>query len=145
MSLALSRYMIVSVILSIAAVVCLPIAMAAPMQCSREDAIQAEKEASTLADWDAVYRAFKRYGHCDDASVGEGYSETVGRLLAKDWQHFGRLVQLAKNSRSFERFVIRHVDETVPSDDLRQIVENARMKCPLNAQRLCGLVKHAAE
>lgn len=145
MSLALPRYMIVSAILSIAAFVCLPTAMAAPKQCSREDAIQAEKEASTLADWDTVYKAFKRYGHCDDASIGEGYSETVGRLLAKEWQHFGRLVQLVKISKSFERFVIRHVDETVPGDDLRQIVENARMKCPLNAQRLCGLVKQAAE
>jgi hypothetical protein len=52
--------------------------------CSQEEAIQAETEASTLKDWTAVYISFKRFSHCDDAAISEGYSDAVGRLLAKD-------------------------------------------------------------
>ena len=145
MKFSLSRYVMNTVIACLLAGVNASAAVAAPMECSREDAMQAEKEASTLKDWDAVYKSFKRYGHCDDASIAEGYSETVGRLLAKDWDRFGRLVQLTRHSKVFERFVIHHLDETVPSEYLRLIVDNAHTRCAPNAQRLCGLIQRATK
>ncbi|HEV7817019.1 MAG TPA: hypothetical protein VGP06_18215, partial [Janthinobacterium sp.] len=70
--------------------------------CTREEAIQAETEASSLKDWDAVYRSFKRFSHCDDAAIGEGYSDVVGRLLTTDWAHFHAV------ERSFSFFLPMH-------------------------------------
>jgi hypothetical protein len=112
--------------------------------CTQEEAMQAEAEASTLKNWDAVYRSFKKFGHCDDGAIGEGYSEVVGRLLARDWKHFNRLITLASSDAHFERFVIRHVDETVPADKLEQIIENTSASCPSRAKRLCAQIRTAA-
>jgi hypothetical protein len=113
--------------------------------CSQQDAIQAETEASTLPDWDSVYKSFQRFGHCDDGGIGEGYSETIGRLLAKEWKHFGRLHELTRNDKKFRRFVIRHIDETLPTEYLNQIIENAQLHCPSNAKLLCGAIEKRAK
>ena len=113
--------------------------------CTQEEAIQAETEASTLKNWDDVYRSFKQFAHCDDGAIGEGYSDVVGRLLAKDWKHVGRLLTLTSSDKKFERFVIRHVDETVPSDELKQIIKNTNSHCSSRGKRLCAQIKNAAQ
>lgn len=124
------------------ALVCMPIVLA--KNCSREEAIEAETEAFTLPDWDSVYMAFGRFAHCDDGAISEGYSEAVGRLLAKDWNHFGKLYALVHGNKKFEQFVIRHIDETVPDDYLNQIIENVRQRCPKKSRQLCHLIEAAA-
>lgn len=113
--------------------------------CSRKEAIQAETESSTLPDWDSVYKAFRRFAHCDSGAIGEGYSESVGRLLAKDWVHLERLRILSQRDKGFERFVIRHINETLPLDYLQQIIVNTRQYCPQNARRICDLIETAAK
>jgi hypothetical protein len=113
--------------------------------CSQQDAIQAETEASTLPDWDSVYKSFQRFDHCDDGGIAEGYSDTIGRLLAKEWKHFERLHELTRNDKKFRRFVIRHIDETLPTEYLNQIIENANLRCPSDAKSLCGAIVKAAK
>lgn len=120
-------------------------AMALAKDCSIQDARQAEAEVSTLADWDGVYTSYLHFSHCNDGAISEGYSETVGRLLAKDWEHFGRLYELTRRNKKFERFIIRHIDETVPSDYLQAIIENTKLHCPANKKRFCHAIEAAAK
>ena len=42
-------------------------------QCSREEAIQAEATASLLATWSDILGSFRKFGHCDDGAIAEGY------------------------------------------------------------------------
>lgn len=114
-------------------------------KCTRDEAMQAETEASSLGSWDDVYVSYQRYSHCDDGAISEGYSEAVGRLLAKDWEHFGRLLELTRRHRSFEKFVIHHIDETVPSEYLQAIIKNTTQHCPRNAKRFCHAIAGAAK
>lgn len=112
--------------------------------CTQEEAVQAETEASKLHDWDDVYRSFGRFQHCDDGAISEGYSDSIGRLLAHHWITLPRLNALASYDESFKRFVIRHIDETIPNDELKVIVVNASTLCPVKCERLCKLIEDAA-
>ena len=109
--------------------------------CTREEAMQAETESSTLKDWDSVYRAFKHFAHCDDGAIGEGYSDSVARLLAQDWAHIGKANDLVSSDKKFERFVLRHIDELMSPTQAKIINENARVHCPAGVERLCKLIE----
>jgi hypothetical protein len=106
-------------------------------ECNAADAIAAQEESDALPNWEQLHRSFKRFGHCDDGAIGEGWSDTVVRLLTKEWSTLLALVQIVAKDREFERFVLKHVDELMSPDQARQIVANARTKCPRNARRLC--------
>jgi hypothetical protein len=104
--------------------------------CTQAEAKEAQKDADQLSDWDSVYRSFKRYAHCDDGAIAEAYSDSVGRLLARDWKHLDALVRLTSDP-DFEEFVIRHIDETMSEDEAALVINNARLHCPPAAKRLC--------
>jgi hypothetical protein len=112
--------------------------------CSREDAMAAEKNSSTLKTWSEVYREFKRFGHCDDGAIGEGYSSSIGRLLSEDWASFHDLIVLAKSDNEFEQFCIKHIDETIPSTEISMIRKNAEKLCPAGGGYICKKILEAA-
>ena len=105
--------------------------------CTTSEEKQALNEADSLKDWDALHRSFIRFGHCDDGAIAEGYSDTVGRLLTRDWKHIGTLGKLAVSDKKFESFVVRHIDETLPTDTLKAIANNAEKSCPADETALC--------
>jgi hypothetical protein len=104
--------------------------------CTETEISQAQKEADQLRDWDSVYRSFKRFAQCDEGAIAEEYSDSVGRLLARDWGHLDAFVRLTSD-QSFEQFVIRHIDETMSEDEAALVINNARQHCPPGAKRLC--------
>jgi len=113
--------------------------------CTRDEAIRAEQESNRLNDWDSVYLSFQRFSHCDDGAISEGYSDSIGRLLSANWKDFPRLMTLTTEDKTFERFVIKHIDETVPKKLLDVITTNASNKCPAGGTRLCRLIKDATK
>lgn len=137
------RYLLVTVTLLLVAA-CSSISARTPT-CSREQAMKAETAASTLPDWDSVYRSFREFRGCDDGAIAEGYSESVSRLLAERWDDADKLIALTTKDPAFEAFVIRHVDETVPSDRLAQIVQNLQAHCPPGGETLCARLVKAAK
>lgn len=112
--------------------------------CTKDEAYQAESEASTVGSWSTLYTSFKRFGHCDDGAISEGYSDSVARLLTQHWDQIARLDSFAKKDRAFRLFVIRHIDDTVPIDDLKEIERNATTRCPYGLKRLCKSIAEAA-
>ena len=110
---------------------------AATKKCTKAEAMEAEKEADSLKDWDQVYRSFKRFSQCDDGAIAEGYSESITKLLVEDWKSSKRLLVLANRSRTFRRFVLKHIDETVPGDRLASIANDGRSEWPAESRNLC--------
>jgi hypothetical protein len=104
--------------------------------CTEAEAQEAQKEADQLRDWDSMYRSFKRFSHCDEGEIAEAYSDSVGRLLARDWKDLDAFVRLTSD-QAFEEFVIRHIDETMSEDEAALVINNARLHCPPGAKRLC--------
>ena len=105
--------------------------------CTTAEEKQALDEADHLKDWNAVHRSFIRFSHCDNGAIAEGYSDTVGRLLAYDWGQIGILAKLIAPDDKFESFVLRHIDETLPTDMLKAITSNAKKSCPVGGTALC--------
>jgi hypothetical protein len=111
---------------------------AQPRQCSKTDAQLAEAQAETLRSWDDLYRSYTIYQQCDDGAIGEGYSESVARILVDHWRTLPRLAQLARKDKDFQLFVLKHVDETINGDDARKVEANAQHACPAALRPLCG-------
>jgi hypothetical protein len=103
-----------------------------------EDAIRAETEASSLTNWAYVYRSFRRFRHCDDGAIAEGYSSSTAHLLADSWGTAGELNRLVTQDKAFKQFVLRHIDELMSSVQARKIVGNANGHCPAHS---AGLAK----
>src|SRR5215475_4747345 len=106
-------------------------------ECSNAEADAAETEAAALSGWEQLQRSFSRYGPCDDGAIAEGWSDTVVRLLTQRWSTLPALARLAAKDHEFEKFVLKHVDELMTSDEARQIVVNAKTRCPRSARALC--------
>ena len=119
-------------------------ALAQPRICSRDEASAAERSATALQSWTEVYDAYRRYGHCDDGAIGEGFSGSVVKLLAR-WERFEALHGLALADAGFRAFVIRHVDATALEHDLKTIIANSTERCRADAQPFCVDLKGAAD
>jgi hypothetical protein len=109
-----------------------------PVRCSDAEAQHVEEKAATLRTWDALYSSYQEYRQCDDGSVGEGYSESVARILVDHWQTLSRLEDIGSKNVSFKRFVIRHVDATLDLGDLKRISKNANTQCPAALKGICA-------
>ncbi len=105
--------------------------------CADVEGQHAFDEAGTLRSWDALYKSYKRYRQCDDGAIGEGYSESVARILADHWNTLRELGRLASKDSQFGTFVIGHVDATLNMDDVRKIRNNAKTQCPTGLRTLC--------
>jgi hypothetical protein len=112
--------------------------------CSESQGRAALDEAVTLRSWDALYKSYKSYRHCDDGAIGEGYSESVARILVDHWSTLSRLAQLGNKDAEFRAFVVRHIDATLNMDDVEKIKTRAKAQCPNALRTLCSdLAKHA--
>ena len=112
--------------------------------CSDDEGRTALNEAATLRSWDALYKSYKSYRHCDDGAIGEGYSESVARILVDHWSTLSRLSQLGNKDAGFRAFVVHHVDATLNMDDVKNVKRRAKAQCPNELRTLCSdLAKRA--
>lgn len=109
--------------------------------CTTAQEIKAGNEADSLRTWDALYRSYHRFASCDDGAIAEGYSDSVGRLLAEHWDTLSRFSQLSRQDVGFRRFVRRHIDDA----DFVKIRDNALRRCPSGSARECKDIRNAAE
>ena len=103
--------------------------------CTEAEA--AETIAATAGSWRQLHQQFGRYAHCDDGAIAEGFSESVTVLLAKHWDDLQELGMVVTSDNAFRKFVIRHIDETVPEERLKKIAESADNQCPRGLKKLC--------
>jgi hypothetical protein len=112
--------------------------------CTEVESRRALDQAGVLRSWYALYRSYKSYRQCDDGAIGEGYSESVARILVDHWNTLPQLARLARNDADFRAFVIGHVDATLNMDDVEKIRRNAKAQCPARLRIVCNdLAKQA--
>lgn len=111
--------------------------------CTAAQARAAEKRVSSIASWDQFHSAYKAFQHCDDGAIGEGFSESASLLMADKWRSLTRLNRLAQRDEKFLGFVLKHIDETIPEERLRQIENNAKSKCTEPSKSICLAIQQA--
>jgi hypothetical protein len=120
-------------------------AFSQPAQCTNADAQRAEAEAATFRSWNHLYKSYTLYRQCDDGAIGEGYSESVARILVDSWMTLPQLAHLAKKNADFRRFVLKHIDETIAGSDAKKIRANAKSRCPSGLDQLCNDLRKQTE
>jgi hypothetical protein len=118
-------------------------ATAGNRSCTKEEAIAAETVAATANTWKQLYQQFVHYGHCDDGAIAEGFDEAVTRLLAEQWSSIHALSLISETDPAFRKFVIRHIDQTVPTERLAHIRKKAATQCPSDLESLCHDIESA--
>lgn len=113
--------------------------------CNKQEARAAESVAATARSLEQLHRQFERYLHCDDGAIAEGFSEAVTWLLAERWQDVQRSYKVLKHDSAFRVFVIQHIDETVPTERLNRIAENASKRCSGSMKVFCREIEMAAK
>lgn len=140
MNIPMSRRLALFVVLSIGCV-----AFAQLQPCTDAEGKRALSEAVTLRTWDALYKSYGLYRNCDDGAVGEGYSESVARVLVDHWSTLPRLAYLARKDPDFRHFVLTHVDATLDMKDVEKIRGNADSHCPNELRKLCRDLREQAK
>jgi len=105
--------------------------------CTIEQAKEIEEKASTLKTWDQVFNAWQLFNHCDDGAIAEGFSESITLILFNHWAEKGHLIELIKENPDFEKFILKHIDQTVPSDRLSKLGHKAKMQCIDSTHDFC--------
>ena len=105
--------------------------------CSTAEADKADRVASRLRSWGTLYDSYKRFHHCDDGSIAEGFSESVARILVGHWDTLPEISSVSKNDPQFRTFILRHVSATLAIDDLKKIRRNASNRCPDGESETC--------
>lgn len=113
--------------------------------CSTAEADKADREASRLRSWGTLYNSYKRFHHCDDGSIAEGFSESVGRILVGHWNTLPEISSVSDNDPKFRTFILRHVSATLAIDDLKKIRRNALSRCPDGESEICKQLKIASD
>jgi hypothetical protein len=112
--------------------------------CTDVEARHALNEAANLRSWDTFYKSYKLYRQCDDGAIGEGYSESVARILSEHWNTLPELARLARADSQFRVFVMKHVDATLNMNDIERIRKKAKAQCPTGLRAVCDdLAKQA--
>lgn len=111
--------------------------VAGQRHCTDSEAQHAEDESDTLRSWNSLHSSFILYRQCDDGATGEGYSESVARILVDHWSTLSAFVSLSKKDAGFRQFVLNHIDATLDVDDLEKIRKDAQTRCPPESKDLC--------
>jgi len=96
------------------------------------------------ATWDTLYRVFHEHRFVDDGDVAETFSDFVVHRLATRWSTTPALAELVAKDSAFGAFVVKHVDATADSDELRRVIIHSSAACPRPARSLCAAINAAA-
>ena len=110
------------------------------MTYNKNELKEADKIADSLHSWKELYSAYLKYHNYDDGGIAEGFSESTSLLLANKWMTINQLIELSKSDPSFQAFVIRHIDETVPVKRLQKIKKYAMSNQDPKAKPICLVI-----
>lgn len=85
------------------------------------------------------------YAQCEDGSIAEGNSDTMARLLVDKWPEIAKLQSLINRDSGFEKYIMRHIDATLETDDLNQIITLSSESCLADSQAVCNKLIAAAQ
>lgn len=136
------QYIVRATICALASLLVISAASAKP--CSATDADAAQSAVDSIDSWSTLAKAHQRFAHCDIASVAEGNSEAVARLLVDQWEQLPTLAALTAKQPGFMPFVLRHIDTTLDTADIERIAELASSRCPVGHTKLCASLSAAS-
>ena len=116
---------------------------AQPPACPDVISVAAAVSQDHLKNWNDLSQLFKKYRGCDDGALAEGYSDFVVRTLARRWDTLQELKKLVAEDKTFEDFVLKHIDASADPADTVTALRNAKERCPAASAQLCSAIEKA--
>lgn len=114
-------------------------------RCTERYAEAADLTVDNLDSWEAIQKNYVAYAQCDDGSIAEGNSEAIAKMLIDKWQDIAKLQSAINYNSGFENYVVRHINSTLNTDDLSQIIMLSSESCPAENKALCSKLIAAAK
>lgn len=114
--------------------------------CTKTAAKAADAAIDDLENWAAVYRFYKRFGRCYDASIAEGVNDKVQLLWANHWETLPNMLAYTANDSGFKKLAWRIVrSDDFPQDAFTVVLKHATQNCPMGGTSFCRTVKATAQ
>jgi hypothetical protein len=112
--------------------------------CTKAQEIEADRSISKAHRWEDIYDSFRKFQHCDDGYIAEGYSNLIVKTLSHRWEQINVLVKIVSKDKDFYDFVIRHIDATTDKTELEMIISNSNKCSSKITVAICAEIKNAA-
>lgn len=109
-----------------------------------EDMNTADTVSSSIKDWSDVNSFFHKFKECDDGYIAEGLSVIIPQILAENWNTAPQLKTMTEKDKTFDAWILTHVNTTSDPIDLELIIKNSNEKCANNSQVFCKKIENAA-
>lgn len=120
-------------------------AASADSACSTSEAKDAENAVASIRSFGEFREAYRRYSHCDDGSVAEGFSEASTSIVVSQWGDIRNIDSELGLDSHLRNFFIKHVDATAPLERLGEIERLSGASCPKESELLCAEISAAAK
>ena len=113
--------------------------------CSIQQDDLASQRLAKAASLMELYKVSKLFPGClEGGGTAEEASDDVVVRLSHHWRKSMSELKRYESDRAFISFVLRHIDATTDSDDLRTILAKAKAECPTGTRATCRKVETAA-
>ena len=123
----------------------LPGPLHAGAKCNAATAERADAALDHLDNWDSLELMHRRYANCEDGDISEGISEAIARLLVDHWHSLHNFNALVQRHPTLLDFVTAHLNSTLNTGDLEQVVQFSKGACPSRYRQLCRRLGKAAK
>lgn len=116
---------------------------AQPPACPDVISVAAAVSEDHLKNWNDLYQLSRRYRGCDTGALAEGYTDFVVRILSLRWDSLDELKKLIAADKTFEDFVLSHIDASADPAHIVMVLTNVKERCPAESAQLCSAIEKA--
>lgn len=131
-------------IVAIAALAAAAQAHAQARNCGAADSQAAEKALDRVVSWDHMYKAFKEYGHCDNAMTEDLFTDAFMRL-AVEWKHVDQFASKYQSDPQYKAFVHKRMKSLTAKEDVKSLYSRAKSNCPPRLDAFCAEIAEVAK
>ena len=99
---------------------------------------------STARSWDQIYQNYRIGKDYDDGAIADGFSESITMLLSDKWDRVYEIQKLISVDKQFKKFILKHIDETIPLERVKKIDHNAGRLIPAGMKSFCREIERRA-
>ena len=106
----------------------------AQKECSKAEAAAAEKAVDRVVNYPGLLKAYREYGHCDQAPVSEIFTDAILRLMV-EWKDVDTVAADAQRDGEYKKFIHKHLRSPAAKEDRDSVHSRAKSSC--EALRSC--------
>ena len=114
--------------------------------CNGSEDTQASRSIARATSVVALQEVARKFPGCmAGGGIAEEVSGKVASVLSIHWRTSLAQVSQGTSGKEVEAFVLRNLNETDASEDLKRVLDHARHNCPAQFVRSCKRIEHAAK